>query len=490
MTLLLGIALLASLSAANDEIPLEKRLPLLATPQPRRVNPGDIGLPLGTVLDPSCKDYASNLEKAVSRAVDFNNECASRLPYTSFTASVGSILPQAVIICADWSADFMFLRNPNSAAYSPSFSMNAAPQKRVRDAAGDAGTLTGRLAEDADVANTSGYAHLYFIVINKSVASGDVGRLAGFLWHETMHHTGWNSRNDHTRIEGIAPDPERLCDENALDDRIIFLQTACRVSTEKELSGDLLQRIEQCGIDRACMQPLTDVRRPDASLLSPTIAQRAFSTYYGDHPAEAAHLCKNIRASLDQQVKDREIPDPHRFDRYKKVFQYVLDHGGGLARGVPAYYYAPMTMDQRRALSQVSNLDAAITGGCGALDYEYVGRGSKGRMLLSTDPKYFTAGCPFAPGNPLHDQTVVLSAMHDLESDLQHRTVSIMDDLAEYILIAKHTPEAMTKELNRLYDADCGDRSGFQPELCQVGRQAVQAAIDEARQRFEPSAAR
>jgi hypothetical protein len=480
------LALLASLSAANDEFPIEKKLPVLANPLPRQPKEGDIVTSYGTILDPSCKDMSANLEKAIGRALEFNSQCAERIPYTGFPGSVDTILKQAVIICADWRTDPTFF-TPGQLAYSPAFGIDKLGSKRAREEAAAAAPAFAKRLPDYDATQTSWYAHLYFIVLLKALAAGDVEPLSTILWHETMHHTGMNSRGDHGIIEAVAPDPDKLCAENALDDRIVMLQAACRLPKEKGHGELLLRRIEQCGIERACLRPLTDVRPPSGPLFDPASVRRSYLTYYGDHPKEAALVCKEIRASLAQQARDREIPDPHAFDRFKLAADYILSHAGGMAAGVPPYYYAPLNNDQRRALSQVKDLDLRIADLCGQLDGETDFRGAKGRVLYSVQLQNVNPECPFSTQSDLHDLTIPLAGFHGAEAELQSKTMRVMDELAMYILSAKFQPAEIEGALKRVYDEACPDGAAFRPQLCDNGRQVVQAAIDEARARFEPN---
>ncbi len=459
----------------------------------RRKRPNDLTTSFGTLVDASClkgmdakaKVAASQqMDEALYMAMSKLRSCAVDHPQLEgLLSDVVAIIRRTVVGCTDWSKDPSFYKD-RASAYAIRRKPRYDGPKRILEEKGCYPTLFNKAYNfvlPGSIGDFLGNGH-------EDPGWGLEGR-AEIIVHEALHFTGANSRLDHNEITRVGMDSNNPCRENFLDDKVELLVALCRIRSQR--SAEFFHRLKRCGIERACVQPMSRADRPGGWFLPSESAQEAADAdrqfiELAD-PREARMLCSSVSKRFHEIYKE-DLVTP----RLGKSYVAILTQVAVLTYAVDfPYFLASLNEDERVQVAGYADLRSQIVKTCGrfaappdAQDFDRIKALSAGaaldprslNVLKAVEAAELPSRCVLVAEDGLPQVGERLIGFHNQEQQLQAYARGILDELSASK--QDREKEAILEEIDFVFKGDCAEGLDFRPILCANGVNILRATVE------------
>ncbi|MEK6543035.1 MAG: hypothetical protein AABZ44_01175, partial [Elusimicrobiota bacterium] len=400
------ILLLHQDAHAQDDIVRSWAQKYHSAPRSATAEKGDIVTSYGLRIDRSCQTglgaegrtlIKRKSEDALTEAFSRIRDFIATYRIEPYMHKIVAVMTSATVVCVPAKAytNFSGLQ-PTALAYTVTQRLGTgpgAPPRIKRD--------TRRLKA---VGLPADFDRLYYIVLPQGAfEKRDYTELADYYFHEAAHHSGmdnrWSHRNNALKEFNLA----NLCEENRYDDRIMFFEGIMGFEDRERFKDGvtLRYRIERCGLERACVLPLTKVdsiammpkdEKPDAPLWLMNDWHPAWANIrHGLHELgkpwnveEARLFCDRIAANWTVKDQDEQTRRNKEI-RYAKSLQYIFVFSGGLTGQFEDRYFAYADRETKIALAASPRVMTDIRINCAIFEDVYGAGLPPQKRLLTID---------------------------------------------------------------------------------------------------------
>ncbi|MBI4669106.1 MAG: hypothetical protein HY747_07955 [Elusimicrobia bacterium] len=262
----------------------------------RRSARGDFISRFETIVDTGCLPGSSSrrqtnqniFEQDLGRVFSQIKACHEQYPeLEGILKDVVTILRRSVFVCENNRRTFQELFQPTIGARTQPIHNAATPTRQ--------GRTSGEHARGR---------HLYYISLRPSLeflnSNAFPPERTLIYFHEPLHYTRVNNLIDHNTAALIEYSQKEPCKQNKFDDRITFLQTICGFTGGTGDAQDLLQRMNTCGLENACVKPLTYTNSDEFD--DPQVDD-IFGNGFAQ--GDADYLCQKIHDKMAAEAQDR-----------------------------------------------------------------------------------------------------------------------------------------------------------------------------------------